>query len=111
MAYDEKLAGRVRKALAGRAGIAEKRMFGGLTYMLGGNMCCGVHEDELIVRVGPDHYAEALAQPGARLMDMTGRPMRGWVLVGAAGFKTEKDLRRWVGLAAEFAQSLPAKNA
>ena len=111
MAYDEKLSGRVRKALAGRPGVTEKRMFGGLPYMLGGNMCCGVHEDELIVRVGPEHHADALAQPGARPMDITGRPMKGWVFVGSAGWRTEKGLRRWVDQGAAFALSLPAKNA
>jgi len=70
MAYNERLAGRVLKALAGRSGLTENKMFGGLTYMLGGNMCCGIHADELIVRVVPEHYAdEALARPGARPMD------------------------------------------
>ncbi len=111
MAYDEKLAARVLKALAGRPGLTEKRMFGGLTYMLGGNMCCGVHKGELIVRVGPSLYADALARPGARPMDITGRPMNGWVFVGPDGWRTEKGLRRWVDQGAAFALSLPPKNA
>ena len=111
MAYDEKLAGRVRKALAGRPGLTESKMFGGLTYMLGGNMCCGVHGNELIVRVGPGRFTEALTQPGARPMDITGRPMKGWVFVGPAGWRTETGLRRWVDQGAAFALSLPAKDA
>lgn len=111
MAYDEKLAVRVRKALIGRPGLTESKMFGGLTYMLGGNMCCGVHKGELIVRVGPGHYADALARPGARPMDITGRPMNGWVFVAPAGWRTEKDLRRWVDQGAAFALSLPSKDA
>ena len=110
MAFDDKLSERVRKALAGRPGLTEKRMFGGLAYLLGGNMCCGVHGNELIVRVGPGRFTEALAQPGARPMDITGRPMSGWVLVRPAAFTTEKDLRRWVDQGATFALSLPPKD-
>ena len=111
MAYNEELTERVRKALAGRPGLTEKRMFGGVCYLLGGNMCCGIAKDDLIVRVGADRHAEALARPGARPMDMTGRPMSGWVLVGPAGFRTAKDLGRWIDQGATFALSLPAKNA
>ena len=110
MAFDDKLSERVRKALAGRPGLTEKRMFGGLAYLLGGTMCCGVHGNELIVRVGPGRFTEALAQPGVRPMDITGRPFKGWVFIGPAGFTAEEDLRRWIDQGATFALSLPAKD-
>ena len=77
MAYDEKLAARVRDLLPGGNGLTERKMFGGLAFMLGGNMCCGVHGDELIVRVGPDRHEEALRSKHARPMHLTGRPMNG----------------------------------
>ena len=109
MAFDDKLSERAREALAGRPGLTEKRMFGGLAYLLGGNMCCGVHGNELIVRVGSGRFMEALAQPGVRPMDITGRPFKGWVFVGPAGFTAEEDLRRWIDQGATFAHSLPAK--
>ena len=107
MAYNEALADRVRKALAGRTEVTEKRMFGGLTFMLGSSMCCGVVKDDLMVRVGPEGYEAALADPGARPMDFTGRPMRGMVYVGSDGHRTDADLGRWVGRGADFAGSLP----
>ena len=109
MAYDETMAARVRANLANRSGIAERKMFGGLAFMLDGNMCCCVIEHGLIARVGRDAYAEALARPHARPMDVTGRPMRGWVLVDFAGLETERDLSRWVEQGAEFAATLPPK--
>ena len=77
MAYDENLADRIRKALAGRKGVTEKNMFGGLSFMLGGNMCCGVVREDLVVRVSPGSYEDALAEPHARPMDFTGRPPPG----------------------------------
>ena len=77
MAYDEELAERIRAALGDRADVSERKMFGGLSFMLRGNMCCGVDKTNLMVRVGSEAYDEALAQPGARLMDFTGRPMKG----------------------------------
>ena len=85
MAYDEELAERIRAALADRTDVIERKMFGGLTFMLRGNMCCGVEKTNLMVRVGPERYDEALAQPHARLMDFTGRPMKGMVFVGRRG--------------------------
>ena len=107
MAYDEKLAGRVREALGERPGLTERKMFGGLAFMLGGNMCCGIVKDELMVRVGADRHAEALAQPNARPMDFTGRSMKGMVFVSEDGCRTAASLRRWVDLGATFALSLP----
>lgn len=111
MAYDETLAQRVRDALAACAGpgITERRMFGGLAFMLDGNMCCCVTEPGLMTRVGPDAYAAALAQPHAGLMDLTGRPMRGWVLVAPAGLATDAGLSEWIGRATAFTTTLPAK--
>lgn len=108
MAYDEKLADRVRSALAGRKRITEKKMFGGLTFLLGGCMCCGVLEDKLVVRVGPDRYAAALARPHVRPMDFTGKPLSGFVYVGLPGVKTGAALAKWLGEATDYAASLPA---
>jgi len=111
VAYDEILAERVRRALAGREGLSDKKMFGGMAYMLRGNMCAGVVGDQLMVRVGPERHAEALAQPHARPMDFTGRPMRSMVYVGPEGIKSEADLAAWLRRGVEFAASLPAKKA
>lgn len=109
MAYDESLAARVTGILSHRADIAERRMFGGLSYMLAGNMCCCVTDRGLMVRVGPEGYDEALALPHAGPMDMTGRPMRGWVLVEPKGLISDNSLNGWVTRGAAFAATLPAK--
>jgi len=109
MAYDQALAQRIREALAGEPDLVEKRMFGGVGFLIRGNMACGVHGDDLIVRVGPGRYPEALAQPHARVFDMTGRPMAGWVEVAPAGVASAADLRRWLTLGVEHARTLPAK--
>ena len=109
MAYDEELADRVRVSLADRTDVSERKMFGGLSFMLRGNMCCGVEKENLMVRVGPDAYDEALAQPAARLMDFTGRPMKGMVFVGPEGYESDEGLRSWVERGVEYALSLPAK--
>jgi hypothetical protein len=109
MAYDEGAARRLRAALGPLPGLAEKKMFGGIAYLLRGNMACGVIGQELMVRVGTEQHAAALAQPGARVFDFSGKPMAGWVTVAPTGYATEADLARWVGLAVDFAGSLPAK--
>ena len=109
MAYDEKLAARVRRALAGRRSVEEKKMFGGVAFMLRGNMCCGVLKENLILRVGPERAARALGSPHARPFDFTGKPMKGIIAVAPAGCRTAAALRKWVGLAADFALSLPPK--
>ncbi len=109
MAYDEALAARIRSAFEGQTGVAEKRMFGGVAFMVGGNMACGVTSDELMVRVGPDNYEDALSRPHARPMDFTGRPLRGMVYVSRPGFESDQDLAAWVESGASFARSLPAK--
>ena len=109
MAYDEGLAQRIREVLEDRPGVNEKKMFGGLCFLVNGNMCCGVATDELMVRVGPDAYEAALAEPHAREMDFTGRAMKGFVFVGLDGFESDEDLERWVGRGASYAKSLPEK--
>jgi len=110
VAYDEKLAERVRRALSGREGLSEKKMFGGIAYMLGGNMFCGIVKDQLMVRVGPERYDDALARPHARPMDFTGRPMRGMVYVEREGCRSDEALQWWVEQGLGFAAALPAKN-
>jgi TfoX/Sxy family transcriptional regulator of competence genes len=109
MAYDEALAHRVRDHVAGIDAIAEKRMFGGIAFLLDGNMSVGVHGDGLIVRVGPEAAEAALARPHARVFDMTGRPMKGWVMVDLPGVEDDDDLAAWIERGLEFARSLPPK--
>jgi TfoX/Sxy family transcriptional regulator of competence genes len=111
MPYDEKLAARMEKLVkdAHPAGFTSKKMFGGIAYMLQGNMACGVHKGLLIVRVGPDGYMDALNRTGARPFDLTGRPMSGWVSVTRPGFESDQDLAEWVRLGVEFAATLPPK--
>jgi len=111
MAYDEKLADRVRDQLAPIEQLAELKMFGGIGWTIRGNMCVGVMEDELIVRVGADAYDDALADARTREFDFTGRPMSGWVLVDPSGITTAKNLDRWVARGVDFASSLPPKSA
>jgi TfoX/Sxy family transcriptional regulator of competence genes len=109
MAYDEKLAERIRNVLAPRVGLSERKMFGGLAFMLNGNMCCGLTADALMVRVGPDRFEEALAEPHARPMDFTGRPMKGMVYVDPAAYASDEGLAAWVKRGVDFAASLPPK--
>ena len=109
MAYDQSLAQRIRAELNKLPDLQEKKMFGGVGFLVQGNMACGVHGEELIVRVGSQRYDEALSQPHTRPFDMTGRPMSGWVMVTPEGYETESDLRSWVRQGVEFARSLPAK--
>ena len=109
MAYDEALAGRIRTVLAKRRGVDEKRMFGGIAFLLGGHMFCGVVKDDLMVRLGPDRHEAALTEPHVRPMDFTGRPMKGYVFVAPAGCRADAALARWVGLGVEFVAKLPAK--
>jgi len=109
MAFDEAVAGRIREALAGAPDVVEKRMFGGIAFMVRGNMCCGVIGDRLMLRVGPKGYETTLSLPHARAMDFTGRPMKGMVYIEPAGFASTRDLDTWIKKAMEFALSLPAK--
>jgi TfoX/Sxy family transcriptional regulator of competence genes len=108
MAYDEVLAERIRDRLRDRDGVTEKKMFGGLAFLTYGNMTVGVHGDDLIARIDPAGADSALAESGVRPFDITGRPMRGWVLV--AGEALDDDaLERWIDLAGMFVKSLPPK--
>ena len=109
MAYDENLARRVREVLKRRRGISEKKMFGGLAFMVNGHMACGVIGEDLMVRVGPDAYDAALKRAGARPMDFTGRPMRGMVYVAPQGHRRKLSLEAWVKQGLSFARSLPPK--
>lgn len=108
MAYSEPLAALIRGALAS-ADFTEKKMFGGLCFMVQGHMCCGVAKDELMVRVGPDAYDKALARKHARHMDFTGRPLKGMIYVGTEGCKTARQVKSWTDAGLVFVQSLPAK--
>ena len=109
MAYDEDLAQRIRGSLDQVPGIVEKKMFGGVAFMVQGNMACGVHKDMLMVRVGPERYEEMMQLPETKPFDITGRPMKGWLLVEAGGLENEADLKDWLSQGVEFAQSLPPK--
>jgi TfoX/Sxy family transcriptional regulator of competence genes len=109
MAFDEHLAQRVRERLATEEGVAEKAMFGGLAFLLDGNMAVGIRGDDLMVRVGPDAAADALSRPHARRSFMGEREMKGWILVGPEGVGGERELAEWVGRGLAFAGSLPSK--
>jgi len=110
VAYDEDLADRVRAVLPPAEAVTERQMFGGLAFMLGGHMFCGVVKDTLMVRLGPDGAGRALDRPHVRPMDFTGRPMKGMVFVEPGGLHGAA-LRRWVDAAACYARSLPPKHA
>lgn len=109
MAYDEGVAERIREVFEGRHDIVEKKMFGGIAFMHSGNMCCGIVDDMLMARVGPDAYEEALQRPGAREMDFTGKSLKGFVYVEAEGFAEDDELRDWLALCEAFTAALPAK--
>ncbi len=109
MSYDEGLAERIREALAEQTNVSEKRMFGGLAFMVGGKMCVGIVKDELMVRVGPETYDQRVRERHARKMDFTGRPMKGFIYVAPEGFESDTDLRRWVGYGLAYAGSLRRK--
>ncbi|HET9707953.1 MAG TPA: TfoX/Sxy family protein [Gemmatimonadales bacterium] len=109
MAYDEKFAARIRRTLGPRKGLVAKQMFGGIAFLLNGNMCVGIHKDELIVRLDPGATDAALAKPHTRVFDLTGRPMKGWILVGPKGIATDTQLAKWIAIAAAYAGALPRK--
>ncbi len=109
MAYDEILGERVRDAVLARSTTDEKHMFGGLCFMIDGNMSCGIIGEDLVVRVGKAGHEAALARPHTRVMDFTGKPMEGWIYVAPAAVESDADLAGWVELGLEFARSLLAK--
>jgi TfoX/Sxy family transcriptional regulator of competence genes len=111
MAYDEGLAERIRGVIDGRSGVSEKKMFGGVAFLVHGNMFVGIVKDELMVRVGPEAHPAALKRPHVRPMDFTGKPMAGYVFVSPAGLDEDAELERWIDLGARFVATLPRKPA
>ncbi len=109
MPYDTLLATRIRAALGPLPNLVEKKMFGGVGFLVNGNMACGVHKDDMIVRVGPQASDQALSRPHTRIFDMTGHPMAGWVMVAPEGIRSESELKDWVDQGLSFAASLPPK--
>ena len=109
MAYNASVADRIRRCLGRRRALTERKMFGGISFLLGGRMCCGVIGDDLVIRVGPQGYQQAVGEPHARPMDFTGRPLRGFVYVAPAGYQSDKALMRWVQRAIAFVTTLPKK--
>ena len=110
MAFDESLAARIRDTLARRKGIEEKKMFGGVGFLLNGNLLVGVWKASLVVRLGPDEGEETLKEPHVKEFDISGRPMRNWVLVEPAGVEDDGQLSAWIERAARFVGALPAKD-
>jgi len=109
MAYNETLAVRMRKKLARKHDVTEKPMFGGLSFLLKGKMFCGVLKENLVVRIDPESSGELLNLPYVRPMDFTGRPMRGFLYVSPSGYKTDRELSKWVERSIDFVSSLPEK--
>ena len=109
MTFDERLAERIRGALGRRKGVAEKKMFGGIGFLVNGNMCVGIHGSELIVRIRPETTDAVLKQANTRRFDLTGCPMQGWILVKPAGLMTAAQLGKWIDVATKFVAALPAK--
>ena len=108
MAYNEKLAERIRFEMVGVPFI-EKKMFGGIGFLVHGNMACGAYKDNMIVRVGPDKHEKLLKKKHTRVFDITGRPMKGWLMVEPEGCKTAKQVSAWINEGVDFALTLPAK--
>ena len=109
MAFDESLAARIRDALARRRHIEEKKMFGCICFLINGNALAGVWGDRLIARLGPDEGEAALREPHVRAFDITGRPMRNWVVVEPEGVEDDDQLKGWIQRAMKFVGKLPAK--
>ena len=109
MAFDEGVAQRLREALQSRGDVVEKRMFGGIAFMVRGHMCVGVLGESLMARVGPAQYRTLLSEPNAREMKFTGKPMTGFIEVEPQGFESDAELRKWLGASISFVESLAAK--
>lgn len=109
MAHSERVASRVREILAEAEDVEERKMFGGLVFMLNGHMCCGVIRDDLMLRLGSDRAEQALREPHVLPMDFTGRPLKGYVYVAPPGLRTEARLRQWLRLARDYVATLPPK--
>lgn len=109
MAYDLALAQRVRKLIGSSRGLTEREQFGGIAFLLRGNVACGIIGDELLVRVGPERHDEAMQSKEAKPFSLTGRPSKGWILVRPAGLKAPASLKKWVEMGLDFAKTLPPK--
>lgn len=109
MPFSESLAGRIRDALASKRNIEEKKMFGGVGFLMNGNMLVGIWKVSLIVRLGPDAYDDAILEPHVREFDITGKPMKGWVMVEPDGIENDQQLADWIERATKFVTSLPKK--
>ena len=109
MSYSESLAERIRQVVSRKRGVTEKKMFGGVGFLLNGNMCVGVWKTSLIVRLDPNEYPNALQEPHVSEFDITGRPMKGWVLVEADGVEAAEELEDWINRSIEFVKTLPKK--
>ena len=109
MAYSEELATRMRAELGRARGLQEKKLFGGIGFLLNGNMACGVHGQGMIVRLGTADYEAALKMPHVKVFDMTGLPMTGWIVVEKAGYKSKQALQHWIRKSTKSAKSLPPK--
>ena len=110
MAFDQGLAQRIREVLEDVPGVVEKKMFGGVAFMLAGHMFCGIVKDDLMVRVGVEREAEALQEPHARRMDFTGKPMKGYVYVGPRGVEDDRALLGWIHRGRRYVEGLPPKD-
>ncbi len=111
MGYDQRVAERVRRVLSGQRNVVEKKMVGGLSFMVNGSMCCGVTGTALMVRVGPEGLAGALARPHVRPMVFTGRPLAGFVCVDPGGYRTDAALAAWIQRGIDFVSTLPMKRS
>lgn len=109
MAFDEALAGRIRQHLVRKKNFSEKKMFGGICFLLHGNMCCGVLGNDLIIRVEPDQLGTLLSKKHTRIFDFSGRPSKSMLYVGPGGLRKDADLQRWLDITLRFVRSLPPK--
>jgi TfoX/Sxy family transcriptional regulator of competence genes len=109
MVFDEALAGRIRRRLARRKNVDERKMFGGIGFLLNGNLLVGVWKESLVVRLGEEEGQEALKEPHVKKFDITGKPMRNWVLVGPEGIQNDEQLSAWIQRAVKFVGALPVK--
>jgi len=109
MPYDEEIEGRIGKVISRWKNTQARKMFGGICHLLGGNMFCGVYKNFLILRLGEKESRESMSQPFVRSFDITGKPMKGWVMVEKEGFKSENVLKAWLAKAKEYVGTLPSK--
>ena len=108
MVYNEKLADRIRKIICKNKNVTEKKMFGGLSFLLNGKMFCGVLKEDLVLRISHGEYEDALKKPNVRPMDFTRRPMKGFIYVNANGCKSDKDIKKWIDLSLNYVKSIKA---